>query len=180
MRYSMERRSVKDRVDGNAFCPYCIGKIAIPGKTSFKALYTEMAAEYSSNNEVSSDIILSTYSPLVEWDCLVCKMSWKDSVKDRVNEEIDCPYCNGREVIRGKTSFKALHSDMMKEWNLGNWLFIDPDYIIENYSDSVWWTCSECQNSYAMSPKKKLYYQKRRKEPCPYCRGMRRKMHHFL
>ncbi len=73
MRYSMERRSVKDRVDGNAFCPYCIGKMAIPGKTSFKALYTEMAAEYSSNNEVSSDIILSTYSPLVEWDCLVCK-----------------------------------------------------------------------------------------------------------
>ena len=44
--------------------------------------------------------------------------------------------------MRGKTSFKALHSDLMKEWNLGNWLFIDPDDIIENYSDSVWGTCS--------------------------------------
>lgn len=75
-----------------------------------------MAAEYSLSNKVSSDVILSTYSPLVEWDCLVCKMSWKGSVKDRVNEEIDCP----KEAIRGKTSFKALHSDLMKEWNLGN------------------------------------------------------------
>lgn len=171
--------SVKDRVEGNVICAYCNGKKAIPGKTSFKALYPEMAAEYSLNNKVNSDTILSTYSPIVEWDCLVCKMSWKSSVKDRVNKEIDCPYCNGREAIRGKTSFKALHSDMMKEWNLGNWLFIDPDDIIENYSGSVWWTCSECKNSYAMSPKKKLYYQKRKKEPCPYCKGMRRKMHHF-
>lgn len=174
------KSSVKDRVAGNAICPYCSGKKAIPGKTSFKALYPEMAAEYSSNNEVSSDTILSTYSPLVEWDCPVCNMTWKGSVKDRVNEEIDCPYCNGREAIRGKTSFKALHSDMMTEWNLGNWLFIDPDDIIENYSGSVWWTCYGCQNSYAMSPKKKLYYRKRKKQPCPYCKGLRRKMHHFL
>ena len=69
---------------------------------------------------------------------------------------------------------------MMKEWNLGNWLFIDPDNIIENYSGSVWWTCSECRNSYAMSPRKKLFYQKRKKKTCPYCKGLRRKMHHFL
>ena len=172
--------AIKDRIDGKIDCPYCNGRKAIPGKTSFKALYPEMAAEYSSNNEVSSDTIISTYSPLVEWDCPVCNMTWKGSVKDRVNEEIDCPYCNGREAIRGKTSFKALHSDMMKEWNLGNWLFIDPDDIIENYSGSVWWTCSECRNSYAMSPRKKLFYKKRKKKTCPYCKGLRRKMHHFL
>ena len=172
--------SIKARVDGNAICPYCSGKKAIPGKTSFKALYPEMAAEYSLNNEVSSDTILSTYSLLVEWDCPVCNMTWKGSVKDRVNEEIDCPYCNGREAIQGKTSFKTLHVDMMKEWHFGNWLFIDPDNIIEDYSGNVWWTCSKCQNSYSMSPKKKLYYQKRKKEPCPYCKGRHRKMHHFL
>lgn len=172
--------SMKERYFGGRDCACLEGKKAIPGKTSFKALYPEMAAEYSSNNEVSSDTIISTYSPLVEWDCPVCNMTWKGSVKDRVNEEIDCPYCNGREAIRGKTSFKALHSDMMKEWNLGNWLFIDPDDIIENYSGSVWWTCSECRNSYAMSPRKKLFYKKRKKKTCPYCKGLRRKMHHFL
>nr|WP_314465323.1 zinc-ribbon domain-containing protein [uncultured Clostridium sp.] len=54
------------------------------------------------------------------------------------------------------------------------------EFIRLTQNDSVWWTCSECQNSYAMSPKKKLYYQKRKKKPCPYCRGIRRKMHHFL
>jgi len=54
-------------------------------------------------------------------------MTWKGSIKDRVNEEIDYPYCNGREAICGKTSFKALHSEMIKEWNLGNRLFIHPE-----------------------------------------------------
>lgn len=58
-------------------------------------------------------------------------------MKDRVNEEIDCSYCNGREAIRGETSFKALHVDMMKEWHIGNWLFIDHDNIIEDYSGNV-------------------------------------------
>ena len=30
------------------------------------------------------------------------------------------------------------------------------------------------------SPKNRLYFLKRKKEPCPYCKGLRRKMHHFL
>lgn len=49
------------------FCPVS-GKVSLIVTTNFKALYPEIAAEYSSNNEVSSDTILSTYSPLVEWE----------------------------------------------------------------------------------------------------------------
>ena len=59
-------------------------------------------------------------------------------MKVRVDGNAICPYCNGREAILRKSSFKALHSNMMKDWNLGNWFFIDLDDIIENYSGSVW------------------------------------------
>ena len=37
------------------------------------------------------------------------------------------------KAIPGKTSFTALHPDLMNEWNwINNYVFVDPDEITEN------------------------------------------------
>ena len=61
--------TVKERVNGKTECPYCAGSKPIPGKTSFKAIYPEMAVEFSVKNEQDPDKIIPTYSDTVLWNC---------------------------------------------------------------------------------------------------------------
>lgn len=53
--------SMKERYFEARDCACAEGKKAIPERTSFKALYPEMAAECSDINEVDLDIVLPTY-----------------------------------------------------------------------------------------------------------------------
>jgi DNA-directed RNA polymerase subunit RPC12/RpoP len=77
------------------------------------------------------------------------------SVRDRVNGEAECPYCNGRKAIPGRTSFKALYPELMKEWkHISNLLLINLDYVLPTSTKEVWWKCPQC--------KKNVFYQYQR------------------
>ena len=73
------------------------------------------------------------------------------------------------------------HPELMKEWDwVNNYCIADPDNILDNNITAVWWTCSNNKNHrYPMSVKRRLEYAKRNKEPCPYCKGYRRKKRSF-
>ena len=98
-----------------------------------------------------------------------------------VNGNADCPYCSGRKAIPGKTSFAALHPDLMNEWNwINNYVLVDPDEITEKYSTNVWWICKRNPDHvYELSVSEKILYKKRHRESCPYCKGRRRKKRLF-
>ena len=60
-------------------------------------------------------------------------------------------------------------------------LIADADHIKERSNLKVWWKCPKNKNHrYKMSPSTKLLFQKRHKESCPYCKGRRRKLRHFV
>ncbi len=62
-----------------------------------------------------------------------CHNDYNAEIIDMVNGDADCPYCSGRKVIPGKTSFAALHPDLMNEWNwINNYVLVNPDEITEN------------------------------------------------
>ncbi|MBO6139718.1 MAG: zinc-ribbon domain-containing protein [Agathobacter sp.] len=70
---------------------------------------------------------------------------------------------------------------MLCEWDyISNYLIADPDEILESYPKTVWWKCKECGRKYELSPKAKLLFEKRHMKSCKYCKGNRRKMHHFF
>ncbi|WP_442950157.1 zinc-ribbon domain-containing protein [Oribacterium sp. P6A1] len=53
--------------------------------------------------------------------------------------------------------------------------------MLSNSADKLWWTCyKDEKHKYLMSPKKRLMFIKRHREPCLYCRGQRRKLNHFI
>lgn len=172
--------SIYDRLYSGKQCPYCSLKKALPGKTSFKALYPDLASEISDGSNIDLDTILPTYTQRLSWTCSKCMIKWKASPKDRSEGTLVCPYCSGEKVIPGKTSFKALHPELMIEWNEVNRLFIDADTILDNYSQNVWWRCLKCHKSYEMSPAVKLTYYKRFQESCAYCKGYRKLKIHFF
>jgi uncharacterized Zn-finger protein len=89
-------------VNGNTECPYCSGRKAIPGKTSFKALFPEIMNEwkYISNLLLANpDYVLPTSTKEVWWECPYCKKSYSMKIMDKVNmyrrNKKSCPFCKG-------------------------------------------------------------------------------------
>lgn len=99
---------------------------------------------------------------------------------DRLYKTLNCPYCSGELPIPGKTSFKALYPDLMKDWKKINNVFVDADLVTENYDQNVWWKCSTCHSSYEMSIKARVIYYKRNQESCGYCKGYRRRFYNII
>ena len=123
-------------------CPYCDGFYAIPGKTSFKALYPKLANELSLHNLVDPDKILPTHTQYLQWICPTCNMDWNATIADRVDGSAVCPYCSGKKAIPRKTSFKALYPEMAKELATDN--LLDSDSILPTYKTQVTWSCHTC------------------------------------
>ena len=115
----------------------------------------------------------SSYAVL--WTCPRCKGDYSYPICNRRVGDNSCPYCNNKKVMPGLNSLAIQNKDLMAEWNYkNNYLIVNPDTILPTYSENVWWTC-KCGKNYKMSPKKRLYYQKRNMQSCPYCKGRRRK-----
>ena len=169
-----------DMVNGDADCPYCNDRMVAPGYNTLAAKFPDIAALWSDKNELSADEVLPNTN-FADWDCPDCHMTFHARIIDMVNGNDNCPYCSGRKAIPGKTSFAALHPDLIEEWDyIANYCLIDPDEITDSCTKKVWWICQKNpRHHYLLSPSEKLLYQKRHRESCLYCKGRRRKKTYF-
>lgn len=144
------------------------------------AKYPDIATLWSDQNELTADEVRPNHRSGA-WTCPTCHNDYNAEIIDMVNGNADCPYCSGRKAIPGKTSFVALHPDLMNEWNwINNYVLVDPDEITEKYSTNVWWICKRNPDHvYELSVSEKILYKKRHRESCPYCKGRRRKKRLF-
>ena len=167
---------INERNVGDKNCPYCNNRRVL---AHFNSLLAK-AKEWSSSNELAADQVLRTTIHYGLWECPKCHGEYSYSIKDRYVGDNSCPYCNNQKPLAGYNTLKVKCEDLMREWNYrSNYLIINPDSILPTYSEEVWWICN-CGKSYKMSPKKRLYYQKRHMKSCPYCKGRRRKKYrHF-
>lgn len=172
---------MEDVVSGGYTCPYCKGTRAIPGVNSLQALYPDIATRYSPKNPHTADEVLPTSITHYLWDCPDCGGEYNAFMASVVSGEHTCPYCNDRMVLPGFNDFATRHPDMMEEYDyITNFISTDSDKISERSCDSLWWICSKNpEHRYMMSPRKRLWFQMRHREPCPYCKGRRYKKLHF-
>ena len=167
---------------GTASCPYCDNRQLLPGFNSLAARYPEIAKKWSSKNEKTADEHLFNSRTYAIWDCPDCHGEYNALIDEIVAGTYDCPYCNDRRVLPGFNSFAVRHEDLLKEWDfINNYLLADPDQISESFATPVWWKClNDSSHKYHMSPADRLMFQKRHREPCAYCKGLRRKKRHFV
>ena len=167
---------IVERVNGKN-CPNCSSSVSIRPEKYQKVVNELVDLEYLDLNLISLDNKVTRY-----WKCKECEQQWTASFYERFYEKKTCPFCNGNYAIPGKTSFKVLYPELMKEWNYlyNEILEIDPDNIAGNFSINVWWTCSQCNSSYQMSPKRKVTFQIRNKNSCSFCKGIVRNKIHFF
>ena len=173
---------VVEMVSGEAICPYCSGQRVLPGFNSLREKCPDVAALWSPNNATSSDEILPGARTMMRWVCADCHGEYEARVAEMVSGEAVCPYCSGKRVLPGFNSFATKHPNLMEEWAwLPNYLLADADRIGDTSNIPVWSNCPHgTEHIYVMSPNRRLMYQKRHREPCPYCKGRRRKKRHFV
>ena len=152
----------------------------LSGFNGLASVDSKLASEWSLANPDKPSEYLRTSPPKALWPCSTCHGEYEARICDRFVNDCICPYCNEKKVLPGFNSFAVKHPDEMEEWDeLANYILADPDEILSDYAKKVWWNCPH-GHKYDTSPKQKLYYRMRKMQPCPYCKGRRRKWHHFF
>lgn len=163
-------------------CSYCEKRLAIPGKTSLKAVYPTIANLLSPIDTHNTDLVFPNTKTSFIWRCPNCNYDYNASAYEMING-YDCPYCNNRIVMPGYNSFGDKHPDLIAEMDeIANYLLPKSPYDVFDTSNyKFWFNCkTNPQHKYLMSPSIRLMFQKRDREPCLYCRGQRRKLNHFI
>ena len=174
---------IYDMVHGNADCPYCKGTKVLPGFNSLEALHPNIASLWSDSNLIDPDHVLSDIATSYKWICNTCHGEYTATIRDVVNGTADCPYCMGTKVLPGFNSFAANHPELMNELDpIANYLLpVSPDEVSDSSTYRFLWICKkDPSHKYPMAPKNRLMFEKRHREPCLYCRGLRRKLQHFI
>lgn len=88
--------SVCSRSQGSK-CPYCTRKKVLSGYNDLKTTNPDLACEwdYSKNNGLTPDQILSGSHKKIWWTCKTCGFSWQATANDRSNKH-GCPKCAGK------------------------------------------------------------------------------------
>ena len=173
---------IKDMISGDANCPYCKGMKVLAGFNSLKVKNPELAKQISPLNKVDADHVLPSKHSVQLWRCPDCGGDYAATTLDMENG-YTCPYCNDRLLLKGFNSFGDKHPDLLEEMDeIANYLLPYTEFDVLDASDKkFWWTCPKNpKHKYSMSPKTRLLFQKRNREPCLYCRGQRRKLNHFI
>lgn len=77
-------------------CPYCSGRLAIPGETDLLSKHPEAMYEWSTLNIVDINTIASSSNTKVWWTCQTCLHTWQASPNARWGPKKNhgCPRCS--------------------------------------------------------------------------------------
>ena len=173
--------ATRDREVGDDSCPYCNDRKTLPGYNDLATTDPDLAKEISPNNDRPASDLRKTMTITALWICPECGGEYSAVIRDREVGDDSCPYCNGRKPLAGFNTI-ATRADLMKEWNApANALCNnDPDTILPKRRQKVWWTCSECGRSYQMTAHDKALAAKRHLKSCPFCKGRRKVLPHYI
>lgn len=90
------KTSAANRVRGTQ-CPYCAGKLAIPGETDALTITPELEIEWDKTLNAGYDLhnLLPFSHFLFWWECRHCHNHWQTTIASRTHGS-QCPRCEGR------------------------------------------------------------------------------------
>ena len=93
-------------------CPYCSGRLPIPGETDLATTHPKIASELVDQSLAAE--LKPTSHKKVAWRCEQGH-TWEQSPAARVSKGSGCPYCSGRKAIEGKTDLASTHPELAAE-----------------------------------------------------------------
>lgn len=156
-----------DVVAGNADCPYCNEKYAVPGYEFLSLVYPELAESLIglTNNNYNGEAIQD--SEMCDWRCPECQAVFsaymKDAMLDAKAGRKTCPFCKGRALLSGINSLDIKHPDVVKLWSLRNEK--KAAEVLPESKEVALWICPKCYNEYEAT----IVSMTSGEMECPYC-----------
>jgi len=122
-----------------ATCPYCTNKKVLPGFNDLATIRPDLAAEYSTDNELAATEITAGSLRKVNWFGL-CGHKWAATP---VNRKLGtgCPYCANQKLLVGFNDFATVHPHLLPEWGPGN--AKSPTELTGGSTTRVQWVCPQ-------------------------------------
>lgn len=106
---------IADRVRRNSGCPYCNSLLVLPGYNDLATTHPEIAQQMDNdkNDKRAFQVTYKTSDSLF-WLCEKGH-SWKQTVRRRVQENRNCPYCLGQKSIPGENTLDIKNPKLAME-----------------------------------------------------------------
>lgn len=159
--------AVSSRTHRGRGCPFCSGKRILPQENSLAALRPDLAAQWDSmkNGQLKPENVSCGFKRKVWWQCKYGH-SWQAAVYSRASSHTGCPYCAGRNVLKGFNDLQSRYPQIAATWDTEKNTPLQPDEVTTHSNRRVWWRCSK-GHSYRAPIVARTYKQ----NGCPYCAG---------
>ena len=147
-------------------CPYCSNKKTLSGFNDLQTINPVLAKEWNhdKNGELTPAKITIGSNKKVWWEC-ADGHEWQATIASR-NGGNGCPYCAGKNAIKGFNDLQTVNPSLASEWNYDKNNGLTPADVMPNSGKKVWWKCSkghEWQSNIDNRSKG---------TGCPYCSGL--------
>ena len=87
---------------------------------------------------------------------------WQATIDIR-NKGIGCPYCSGRNAVKGENDLQTVNPSLAKEWNYEKNSILKPEDFTAHSGKKVWWKCKKGHEWQA------TINSRASGKGCPYC-----------
>jgi len=158
--------SVANRVAGRG-CPFCSNKKILEGYNDLTTTSPHLILEWhpTKNKPLLPTMVSSGSHKNVWWKCEKGH-EWKTAIYNRTNGN-GCPYCTGKNALKGISDLQTLVPELAKEWNFNKNNDLTPTDVTPNSHKKVWWKCSKGHEWQA------VIANRTKGNGCPECRKER-------
>ena len=127
----------------------------------------ELMAEWNWEKNIEFDFdpkLLTVGSGKKVWWKCSKGHEWQATI-DRRSQGKGCPYCSGRNAIKGENDLQTVNPALAKEWNYDKNNGLTPTDVLPSSNKKVWWKCGKGHEWQAM------IRSRNDGRGCPYCSG---------
>ena len=131
------------RARNGSGCPYCTGKLPIPGETDLASRFPALAREWhpTKNAPLTPDQVLPGSHRTVWWVCPQGHQ-WRAQIKSRTAGS-GCPVCANRAVLPGENDLAATFPALARQWHPEKNGALTPHDVTAGAHRKVWWQCEK-------------------------------------
>ena len=161
--------SINSRTNQDSGCPYCSGKMVLPGFNDLLTVRPEIAAEWhpSLNGDLTPSKVTKGSSKKVMWLCPFGH-TYPATITHRTLNNSGCPYCNRKAVLPGFNDLSTVCPEIAAEWHPSLNGDLTPSKVTRGSSKKVMWLCP-LGHAYPATIKNRVSNH----TGCPYCNGDR-------
>lgn len=161
--------SVQARTLDGTGCPYCAGRVVVPGETDMASQFPKVARQWhpTKNGALLPTQVSPASKRRVWWLCPLGH-EYIAAVGMRTMRNSGCPYCAGKKVLAGFNDLGTTEPKLAAQWHPTLNGSLTPQMVTAGSHKKIWWACSQ-----GHIWKATVYSRAgKQKRGCPVCAGV--------